>query len=421
MTYDLQRDGDTWLFLWREFGVGVGVDQLHEGHDGLHCEITVNSLAGERTDGGLLHWARLNLSSTTTRSNLAKHLASRDPSVEWPALLEIVCSRTAIEYRAGSPVLDLREVTIPDGDRYLVWPLLPADETTILFGPGGSQKSTFALALALSATTGVKLPGFTAPAEPTPALLLDWESNEVEHAERLVWLSRGMGLDEPPLVHYRRMVRSVVEERSALKALRARLGVRFVIYDSIAGACLGDLNDAQVAVAGLNAMRDIGGTRLGVAHMSAEAIGKDTAGKPFGSVFFTNYARSVWEVRGGEQEEGEEGRRSMGLYHRKCNRGRLFRKPLALDFFWGEAERMIILKPTAVEDDPELAQHAPVSYRIREALRRGAKTTSELAEILEATEKLVVKTVGRMNDVGRTDGLGRGKEATWGLQGTLEA
>lgn len=418
-SYECKRDGDLWIFLWHEQGIGIGIDHLSEEREGLHCEITVQSINAEGQMAGHIHWARLNLSATSTRGTLGRHLAERSPGPQWAAMLEIACTRAAREYREGLPVVDLDRVEIPEGTRYLIWPLCPLDETTILYGPAGTMKSTLALALGVSAATAAIIPGMDAPERTVSVLYLDWESHEIEHAERLLWLTRGFNLPAMPSIYYRQMHRGIADEAAQVKTIRARLNAEYVIYDSLGGACNGNLNDPDVAIRAMNAMRSIGGTRTAIAHMSGEGIKSDSSqSKPFGSVFFFNYARSLWEVRSGEQDEGEDGKRTMALFHRKANRGRLFRKPLGLTIHWGEEDRMIILSRGDWASDEIVAKHAPLSLRILEALKSGGKTNKELAELFGegVKEKSIDKAARSSREIMRVDEGGRGSEATWGLK-----
>ena len=70
------------------------------------AEVLVTSTAP--AIGGTIHHARLNLVSTRSRAEVAKHLATRAPSLsvgDWPQLLEYACRETVLAYRAGAPAM----------------------------------------------------------------------------------------------------------------------------------------------------------------------------------------------------------------------------------------------------------------------------------------------------------------------------
>ena len=419
MAYECIREGDAWLFAFPDHGVGLALDALSENRrDGIRAEITIQLLDQQGLAGGHVHGpAAFNLTSTSGRQNLIRYLATRDGMIPWTDLLEVACARCSREWRAGSPAVDLSTVVVPPGSRHLIYPLLPANETTILYGPGGSQKSTIALATAVAVAAGLLLPGMRPPDSPAHVGYLDWESNEVEHAERLQWLSAGLGLAEPPHIMYRQMFRGIADDVSAVKALRDRLKLDYIIYDSLAGACAGDLNDGEVAVRTLSAMRQVGGTRLVIAHVNAEAAASHNgSSKPYGSIFFVNYGRSLWEVRAGEDNtpEGDESERVVGLFHRKVNRGRLHR-PISLAVCWlaGGSVRLI---PVDLGADPTVAAHSSLNHRIRELLRRKGRTVAWLAEQLDSTPKSIDGTLRRMSDVQTIGPPVRGVETVWGLR-----
>ena len=177
----------------------------------------------------------------------------------------------------------------------------------------------------------------------------------------------------------------------------------------------------------LLAMRRIGGTRLAVAHVTAQDSSNTGAAKIFGSTFFTNYARSTWEARAGEErlpDATQESERVVGLFHRKVNRGRLVRKPLTIGVCWQQDALRFV--PATLTEDSDVAAHAPLSVQLREALRRGSSTTGELAELLglgtDSDAHRLTNTLRRMPDVTRLDdqGPGRGQMATWGLSGVAQ-
>lgn len=444
MEYTVEREGDVWLYVFPVEGVGAQLDQVGDGRDGPHAEITIALLAQAGQLGGHVHQTRLNLLSTSGRETILKHLKGKNAlgigsvPINWEAILEVCCTRTTREYREGTPLVDLSRVVVPTGNRYLLHPLLPVNETTVLFGPGGSMKSVMALGAGGGLRSGHALPGtkFDETLIGSNVLYFDWESNEVEHAERLAWLAAGWGLAEAPQIYYRQMHRSVRADAPRLAQLRAQVKAELVIYDSLAGASGGDLNDADVATATLSAMRYVGGTRLVVAHETkANAERKEGTGSIFGSVFFENYARSVWEVRAGDdREQGEAGptgpgasgmasvpepesERVLGLFNRKVNRGRLWGKPLVLAVCWQTwPVRAIRIIPGTLGSDAVVDSYAPLSARLHQLLMHGPRTASQLGEELSADRKSVDTTLRRMGSVIQLRRGAPGHEAEWGLR-----
>jgi hypothetical protein len=100
-------------------------------------------------------------------------------------------------------------------------------------------------------------------------------------------------------------------------------------------------------------------------------------------VYFWNLARSAWEIRK-TQEPGAD-TMTIGLYHRKMNEGRLSR-PFGLSVTFDEADESTIFAKADLGDDPDLAKGLTLKERIIIALKAGALTTKEIAEVMEETQ-----------------------------------
>ncbi len=406
------RDGDDLLFTVPQYRIGVGVSRIHETSSGITAELTIISEVL-----GPLSWGHLNLASTSQRDALIKKLEKRyGTPPQWDALIERVCRQTADEVRRGAPIVPLSPV-VPTGPHELVERLLPAEETTILYGDGGSGKSMFALAVALAVTTGTALPCGLRPSRRATVLYIDYETTKTEHEERLHALVTGLGVTYTGGIFYRPMIRPLADDAPLLRAERTRLGIDLFIIDSLAPAAMTDGPDSWhgAAIATLNAMRSLGpATRLAIAHVT-KAAADQRAGpaRIFGSAFNFNLARAVWELKAAEDDEAEI--LDFALYHRKANRGRKH-PPLGLRFEFGAGS--VRLRSHDLGDHNDLLARASVSYRLHQALLGGEATTDELAEVTKIDVNTVRRTLNRMRvreKVVRLDGVKPGKAGRWGL------
>lgn len=410
-------EGDRYFCLWSDEGIGIGFENIREHSDGLHGEVSIQTVNGVGEKQGHIHWARLNLSSSSSRQSLSKLLSTRvkGEPIDWLNLLESACTMTAHAVRAPAPLVDIASVTPSRADAYCVAPLLPLHETSILYGDGGSGKSLLALTLAVAVAGNVALPWPLRAAVTGPVIYLDYETSKEEQAFRLQALANGLLLSSVPSVAYRAAYRPIADEISALKADVQRTGAVLVIVDSIAPACGGEPESADVILRFMNALRSLspGVTRLVLSHVSKADTEKRRA-KPFGSAFVRNLARSCWEIRRADEETADT--LTVGLFHDKANRGKLSR-PCGLTYTW--QEDAIWVTKQEVADHPDLAPSASLSYRIRELLKPGPKTMAELAEELEAKPESVTRALRRMGDVFRMEnyeGGGRGKQNVWSLK-----
>jgi hypothetical protein len=175
--------------------------------------------------------------------------------------------------------------------------------------------------------------------------------------------------------------------------------IGFLLFDSIAPACHGRVEDADVAIEFFKAWRRIGRGGLAIAHTRAE----DGEQRPFGSVFWHNLARSTWFLkRVGEQitPQCHHARRLPP----QGNFGPL-RPPFGLELrLENKADQPDLLQSVTVRrvnvaEVGELSASLPLWQRMKHALRHRAKTIVELAEELDAKPDTIKKALAR--DKGR--------------------
>jgi len=334
-----------------------------------------------------LHYAMTSVSSVRGRSELAGYLARRCPGPEWPEIIDQAGRALMASVRAGDPAIDLRLAPALETGRYLLDPLALDRHATVWFGPGGSAKSLLALAAAASIETGHPFLGIT-PARMARCLYLDWELDASEHRDRLERLAAGA--DTPtPRMDYLRGEGPIWNEADRIRRAADRLGSGFVVVDSISAAIDGPLEAAETAIAFYNSLRRIGLPCLAVAHQTKADSGDQA---PFGSVMWRERARLVWYMR--SAESGDPDRMPVAFYARKNNLGAL---PPAqgLTITFDEDGGPIRIVRSDVNDSAELADRLPLRVRIRSALRSGARTYVELAEMTEADSEVVRKTISR--------------------------
>src|SRR5262249_36961251 len=147
--------------------------------------------------------------------------------------------------------------------------------------------------------------------------LADWELSEVDHWERLGRLFPG---DIPP-VRYLCCARSIVHEADRLRRWVRDRHLDYVVMDSVAFACAGAPESAEVAMAYFQVVRQLG--PIGSFHIAyITKNGDNSDRRPFGSAFWHNSPRATWFAKLADRDPG--GRISrLGLYPRKWNIGPL--------------------------------------------------------------------------------------------------
>ena len=351
---------------------------------------------------------RVNLLSASAKHSQIKKLERLRPNVPWDDALTWVTRLTLEVARRGDPIIEIW----PSEDdslmpAYLLEPILYLNHPTIIFGEYQSLKSLFALVIAYM----VQLPypdnklGLTTAKESTPCLYLDYEDDPSSFRGRWGAIQRGFGIEATMPILYRRMATIVAESVESLQQIIADKDIKLLIIDSLGSAARGNLNDAEPAIKYHAALRQIGITSLTLAHNSKDPFTRKRT--IFGSVFFTNLARSVWECKA-EQETGED-EAIISLKHMKANLSRLH-PPLGYQVTF--TDNSIAIAKADLRDTG-LSGELPLSLRIKGLLRGGAMSARQITESLDANEMSVRTVLNRMtNKKGILIKVGE----TWGLK-----
>ena len=257
--------------------VRIEIERMRPDRSGdLVGEITVSSLTTPLP--ARLHASRLNLTSTRSRAELARYLRERNAahSLDWQTIVEQSAVHAVDAYRRGEPAVLLRDLPRPVAERHL-FPHILADDLTIHFGDGGDLKSYSALAAGAAIASGRADILGMAPAETRPVGYLDWESSGRDHRERL---ERLCGAAMPGIV-YVRCEAPLVAELDRVKRIVREHALGFLVLDSIAYACDGPPEAAEVAANFIRALRQLEIGVLAIAHVNRSG----DESRPFGSAF----------------------------------------------------------------------------------------------------------------------------------------
>ena len=350
-----------------ESGTILEIDRIRRERNQLFGELCVQcDLPGAHTVDGVLMIGDFNLSSVRVRGEKARYLQERartnSSEVDWVGLLEELAQRVLAAERKGTPAIDLRSIPRPDPDDVLDVDglVLPRRHPAIIFGDGGAAKSYLAIHyLGQLAAKGLRV------------ALFDWELAGEDHRDRLERLF-GTGM---PLIHYARCERALVAEIDRIRRIVRDEKIQFAVFDSVAFACDGPPEAAEVAQRYFRAVRQLGAMgSLHIAHIS-KAEGADK--KPFGSTFWHNGARATWFAK--LAESTPDGRTiQLGLYNRKANLGAL-RSAVGFEITFRDDETSF--RRVDLANVPDLAASLTVRQRMAFALRPGAMAVQALPSV----------------------------------------
>lgn len=423
----VETDGESWVYAWEEYGVSIGFEALRDRSDGLHGELWVMGDPHANAHGPHISWGSFNLSSPTIRSREAKLLHSKpggghvsEPA--WAAMLERACVSTAMEFRKGESAVNLSEGEPLLDAPFLVRPISPEGQPTIFFADGESSKGWIALAMCLALRLGGEvIPGFV-PTRQCNCIYLDWETDAASNRRRLAYICRGIGLHARPEIYYRRLHRPLADELTSVRELIRKTHAEFLVVDSIGLAAAGDIKESDPAMRFMAAVRHLDITSLLLGHVSKATAAQtgSTAGRVIGSTFYQLLARSAWELKADADMQPIV----VGFYHRKSNLGP--RQPsFALRLTFEDAPNYRLrFERCSLEASPVVADKLPLPQRMMAALRRGSRSTSELAEELNVSQAQVRTAARRLEGVSpakvvqltsRAGKGGKGRESVWGL------
>jgi len=387
-------------FAWPDLGLRVVAERYTaEGHAELQF------YSANKDGDSLLHLTRVNLLSTSAVNSLAKRM-EKNSDIPWTEVLTYIIGKTLEIARRGEPSIEIwpsEEDTFEV--EYLLEPLIYLNHPTVIFGDYGSLKSLMALVIAYV----VQLPyhdnalGLITAKDPTSCLYLDYEDDSSSFQKRWSALDRGFNKGAMP-IQYRRMTAPLADSVEQLQKDIEDKGAKLLIIDSLGPAARGNLNDPEPAIRYHSALRQLGVTSLTIAHTAKDQFTKKRS--IFGSVFFTNLARSVWECKA-EQETGED-EAVISLKHTKANLSRLH-PPLGYHFSF--TNNSISVVHTDLRDTG-LSGELPLSWQIKNFLRQGSSSVAEIAEQLVSTPGTIRKTLNRMRTKSEVIKL---EDGTWGL------
>jgi putative DNA primase/helicase len=205
---------------------------------------------------------------------------------------------------------------------------LAAGKVHILAGAPGTGKTTIAMALAATITTGGRWPDGT---RPSAGSVVVW-SGEDDPADTLIPRLILSGADLAR-VFFVGETREGNETRSFdpsrdIEPLRRRLAdigdVRMLVVDPIVSAIAGDSHQNSVVRRGLQPLADLASEMrcalVGITHLTKGTTGRDPVERINGSLAFGAVARIVM-LAARHQDEGEDGRAARLLCRAKSNIG----------------------------------------------------------------------------------------------------
>ncbi len=370
-----------------DYGVAEGVDpqlrvSMHETHEdrgSIWTRLTVSFLDDDNTESWppMLGPVRVNLMRSDRGGMLGimEQLAEKWPKWDWEHMLTTAKGLTIRALESNLPMTNLAEVTSQTlVAPYLIEPYIASAGVTVLYGDGGTGKSTLALALALEVTTGVPIISSSSPLKTGPVIYADYEDDNTQHANRVQAMARAhsLPLDRIEVFHLP-MVSKIAREGKRLRRRIHDTEAVLMILDSVGMGRGGDALAAEDTIRMFRTLRSLDVPILAVDHISKQAKASRGNPDPYGSVYTRNSARMMWYVEKRAAKLGDPWD-YLAFVHTKANHVRRSQDQyLKIKYLNATQEtddgavdliHSIRFEPTDVQGMPE-ADKAPDEGRIR--------------------------------------------------------
>lgn len=393
---------------WVTRGIVATAKTLKEHSDGrigghLTIETTLPGVARA------LRSAQFTFTALRSRTELANDLKKKVDSVPWDDMIEMLCDEVTRYIQTGDPILEVDSSVEVAPAEFVLWPLVMYKHPTVLFGDPETTKSYLAaLIIYLAGLPPQEILDMQVRRTMASPLYLDWEGEFEALASRMNQIQIGMEL---PIVKvgYRKCKRSLMDDLDQIKRDVKARGTDFVVIDSLGAACgMGNLNDTQPPMEFYAALRSLNVSSLILAHNAKNA--PQHGRTVYGNLFFGALARSIWEVKRPEHEEGSDSV-EIGLFHTKMNYGRRER-PIGFRFHFGTGATLVT--PHSPKDIAAATGMMSLSKRILQALRQNGKmSVGQLAEELGSGQETIRVTLYRLRDKQHPPLVHRHEKGLW--------
>jgi hypothetical protein len=396
---EVRRLGDHVNVRWPDDYVTFEFSRWHTSRDGATIvELGVTTDAPGITP--LLHFGMVNLHSTRAQADLAKVCRAGYPTgPDWPRIARESCLLALAERRQGRPVVNLATV-LDESPRYAVDRLVPEDGETLWYGQEESLKSWLLLYCAGCISRGEPFLGI--PVRQGRPLVVNYETSAAIMGHRLWMLARGAEWGTPPDVLHLEPDAPLTDIGDELAYACDREKVDIIFVDSIGfgGAASVEADVVMRAYRALHASRR---PVVAIHHPPKWEAGDGRS--PYGSVYHRYAARSIVEFRRTDEDEVAY----VGMFPRKLSWG-VKRAPFGAEVVF--ADGAAIIRPADPAKVPGLAQHVPLTVRVKDFLQRGARMPEEIAEALDADPDKLGSLLRKLKSAGKLSKLPDGR---WGL------
>ena len=283
-TPTLKSDIGIYVFAWEEEKAELRLERGTQSKDAVWAEATVRTTSPGRISTQLA-FSRVNLLGGSSQTGLIKDLEKRQEGPDWYAMVQQACVVALQKYRAGEPLVPIGTSYSDSGHSWAIYPIVRGTTPTVIYGKGGSGKSTFAAFAAAIAQNGTAWTGLVP--NQTNVMYLDYESDAEEVGNKVWALHKGMGIGGDVEVCYRFSTEKLISDVEQLRREILERNIGLIFIDSLSLAAGGELSEADSFIRYFGALRSLKTASITIHHQNKE-------GGMYGSEYIRNFARNVW-------------------------------------------------------------------------------------------------------------------------------
>lgn len=384
-------------------GIHLTLKNIETKKSGITCDLEVtNELDVARNP--IIWRGSFTLTSEKHCLELAKRfdeaLPEKQFGIRWLNFVQLFRKRVLEYIEQGEPAEEVKSEELENfKPEYLIKPFLIKNTVNLIFGEGGSGKSSLALLFAVFGKSTKLQVALDLQAEPVKVLYLDYENNRILFNSFLKQITKSYGIRDFSIT-YKACHMPLINEFEAICEVVDEKEPQLVIIDSLAPAC-GETIEVNQVISFYQHLSRLRKTVLLIGHTAKNT----TSETPYGSVYFLNLCRNVFMVK---RKLITRDKFQLILTHKKCNVGKLIHKPFALEFDYSIGLGISKSEVKDVERDK--------TERILETLKIKACTLREISEITGVNYDTVKAICNRLHDKGYLVRLQNGKGILYALK-----
>lgn len=323
---------------------------------------------------------RINILSGSAKESFCRQLKeafklSKDET-GWPLIFSQACELLTKQLDKQSEE-ELYDKNAEVNTQYLIKPFIEEGAHNIIFGAGGTGKTYLTLGMAVSLALNKPFLGIK-PEKSVNILFIDYENTAPVWSSRIKKISNAMEVGDGPAIlerifYFNPKGAPIYDIKYQLAKVIRRRNIGLVIIDSAALACGGEPEGANIANRLFNALGWLKVTTLVIAHETKNSENKNKT--PFGSIFFFNCARNIWNVSKKQDLDATESH--IGLLHRKSNND-MMSSPRAAVIKFAEGKVHIDF-----ESNERFVTELSLKERILGEIREGVHSRIDIAKNLK--------------------------------------